>query len=287
MDNIAHKTIIANSMHFHLVEAGMGLPVLFLHGFPEFWYSWRHQILGLSQAGFRTIAPDLRGYNLSDRPAGVAKYRTKTLVADIAAIIGELNLGRVHVVGHDWGGLLAWRLAALHPELVDKLVVMNAAHPMAYRRELRRNPLQWLRSYYVLLFQLPWLPERLISANDFASIERAWRRQPVNPGAFSDDDIAQYKQALGTSGVTAPINYYRAAFRYSADLFGPPQRITAPTTIIWGQRDPFMTSAVNERLGEWVPNLTVHYLPDASHWVQNDAPEAVNRLLIEFLSPAA
>jgi pimeloyl-ACP methyl ester carboxylesterase len=277
------RMIAVDGVNLHLMEAGQGDAVLLLHGFPEFWYSWRHQLDALSQAGFRAIAPDLRGYNRSGQPRSVSSYRVNTLVADMAALVTEVGSGPVHVVGHDWGGLVAWRFASLHPQLVRKLAVLNAAHPAAYLRELRRNPMQWLRSYYVLLFQLPLVPECMISARDFAALQRAWETHPVHPESFTKQDIARYKEALRTSGLTGPLNYYRAAMRYPRDLFGPPQTVSAPTLIIWGERDPFMTSAVNDRLENWVPDLTVRRIERASHWVQNDVPECVNQLLIGFL----
>jgi pimeloyl-ACP methyl ester carboxylesterase len=236
----------------------------------------------LADAGFRAIAPDLRGFNESDRPAKISSYRINQLVADIVGLIAELNCGPVYLVGHDWGGLIAWRLAAMHPELVHKLAILNAAHPAAYRKELSRNPIQWFKSYYVLLFQIPWLPEFLIRRGNFAAIDHAWRRQPVHANAFTEEDITQYKLALTRSGLNGPINYYRAAMQFSRDLFGPPQTISVPTLVIWGERDPFMSSSVNDCLNQWVPNLVVHKIPDASHWVQNDAPERVNELLISF-----
>jgi len=279
-------TVIANGMRLHITESGQGDVVLLLHGFPEFWYSWRHQISALAAFGFRAVAPDLRGYNTSDRPKGVANYRTNVLVQDVVALVKQLDCGPIYLVGHDWGGLLAWRVAAQHPELVRKLVVLNAAHPLAYRRELRRNPMQWLWSYYVLLFQIPWLPENLLRARNFSALDRAWRQQPVHPNAFSNQDIEEYKKALRAGGLRGPLNYYRAAFRYSEDLFGLPQRISMPTMVIWGEHDSFMSVSVNEDLAQWVPDLVVNTIPDASHWVQNDVPERVNTLLIDFFRSA-
>ena len=272
-------------IQLHVEELGHGEPVVLLHGFPEFSYCWRHQVPVLSAAGFRAIAPDLRGYNLSDRPKGIGNYRANELVADIASLICKLPGGKAHVVGHDWGGVLAWRLAALHPELVHKLVVLNAPHPAAYRRILGRNPRQWLRSWYVLFFQLPWLPELILRSREFALLERTWKKDPVTQGAYSDADIAKYKEALRRPGaLTAAINYYRAALRWPGDLYGQPQSVSAPTLLIWGEQDRYLGSDLTEKLETWVPDLRVERIPGASHWVQNDVPEIVNRLLIGFLA---
>jgi pimeloyl-ACP methyl ester carboxylesterase len=272
-------------LELHVEETGHGEPVVLLHGFPEFSYCWRHQLPALSAAGFRAIAPDLRGYNLSARPLGVSNYRAQELVADIAALIRKLPNGNAHIVGHDWGGVLAWRLAAQQPELVNKLVVLNAPHPAAYRRTLRRNPRQWLRSWYVLFFQLPWLPELLLRSRDFALLERTWKKGPVTPVAYSDADIAKYKEALGRPGALTPaINYYRAALPWPDDLYGQPQSVSAPTLLIWGEQDRYLGLDLTERLESWVPDLQVERIPDASHWVQNDVPQIVNRLLVDFLA---
>jgi pimeloyl-ACP methyl ester carboxylesterase len=271
-------------VELHVEESGHGEPVVLLHGFPEFSYCWRHQLPALSAVGFRAIAPDLRGYNLSDRPLGVRNYRANELVADIAALIRKLPSGKANIVGHDWGGVLAWRLAGQHPDLVNKLVVLNAPHPAAYRRTLRRNPRQWLRSWYVLFFQLPWLPELLLRSRDFALLERTWKKDPVTSGAYSDADIAKYKEALRHPGaLTAAINYYRAALRWPGDLYGQPQSVSSPTLLIWGDQDRYLGLDLTGGLEAWVPDLRVERIPGASHWVQNDVPEVVNRLLVDFL----
>jgi pimeloyl-ACP methyl ester carboxylesterase len=268
----------------HVVEAGDGPPIVLLHGFPEFWYSWRRQLPALAAGSFKAIAPDLRGFNRSDRPPGVHSYRQSALVADVAGLIEQLAGGQADVIGHDWGGVVAWRLVAMRPELVHRLVVMNAALPAAYARELRRSPAQWLRSWYAFMFQLPWLPEFACRRNNFAALEQAWRTQPVHPGAFTPDDIAEYKHAFsGPDALTGPLNYYRAAFRHRQDMFGPPQQIAAPTMLIWGERDPFATLQLITGLEEWIPQIRIERIPDASHWVQNDVPDRVNELLLDFL----
>jgi epoxide hydrolase 4 len=277
--------VSATKVYLHVEQTGEGDPVVLLHGFPEFSYCWRHQMPALAAAGFQAIAPDLRGYNLSDRPLGVRNYRANCLVEDIAALIRELPQGKAQVVGHDWGGVVAWRLAAKHPELVNRLVVLNAPHPAAYLRVVKRNTIQWLRSWYVLFFQLPWLPERVIQSRDFAMLERAWKNDPVTPSAYSDEDIARYKAVLRPPGaLTAAINYYRAAMRWPGDLYEEPQCVRAPTLLIWGEKDRYLGVDLTQGLEEWIPDLRVERIPEASHWVQNDVPEAVNRLLTQFLA---
>ena len=275
-------TAVADGSRLHYVEAGSGAPVVLLHGFPEFWYSWRRQLPALAAAGFRALALDLPGYNESEPLARLPHYRIASLVQRLAEFIRSVAGGRAFVVGHDWGGVLAFRLAARHPELVARLAVLNAPHPSAYRAALARDPLQWLRSAYVLLFQVHALPEWILRAGDFALLERAWRRDAA-PGAFSDADIAAYKHALSKPGrLTAGLNYYRAALRYGRDLYGEPQKIAAPTLVLWGERDPYLGVRLLDSLSAWAPDLCVERIPEASHWVQHDAPARVNAALIEF-----
>jgi pimeloyl-ACP methyl ester carboxylesterase len=290
---VHHRQAVVGGVRLHYVEAppqagtatGAERLCCVLHGFPEFWYSWRHQLPALAGAGFRALAPDLRGYNESDRPPGVESYRIERLVEDVAGLIRHAGPGPADVVGHDWGGGIAWALAATRPQLVRRLVICNAPHPAAFLRELR-TPGQLLRSWYMFFFQLPALPEWLFRAGDFALPDRALRHGPARPGAFTDEDIRRYKEALARPGaVTAGINYYRAAFRH----FGQVRRrvagrVAAPTLLIWGDRDPYLGPRLTEGLGEWVPNLQIERIADAGHWVQNEAPERVNRLLVEFLT---
>jgi epoxide hydrolase 4 len=274
-----------DGVRLHYVEAGDGPPVVLLHGFPEFWYSWRHQIPALAAAGYRAIAPDMRGYNLSDKPDGVAAYRVEKLVADVAALVADLGEERVALVGHDWGGVVAWYAAMLRPELVERLVVINAPHPAAYRRELFRTS-QALRSWYTGFFQLPLLPETVFRVADGAVLERVFRYGPSRRGANDRDDVRRYKEAMLRPGaMTAAINYYRALVRYPPKL--PPRderRIRVPTMLVWGEDDAYLVEALTRDLDRWVPGIRVERLEGVSHWVQADAPETVNRLLLEFLA---
>jgi pimeloyl-ACP methyl ester carboxylesterase len=275
-----HREALVNNVRLHWVEAGNGKPVLLLHGFPQCWWMWRHQIQPLADAGFRVIAPDLRGYNLSDKPSGVSAYRMENLVADVEGLIRQTGLKRAHVVGHDWGGLIAWWLAMLSPNRVERLAILNAPHPAAFRREIRM-PDQMLRSWYAAAVQLPVLPELAIRRDDFALLESAFRASTVRPGAITDDDIRRYKEAASRPGaLTAMLNYYRAAAR----LPNPPtRRIDHPVLLIWGEQDQALTIRMTHGLEEWVPNLRIERLPEASHWVAEEAPDRVTALLTDFL----
>jgi pimeloyl-ACP methyl ester carboxylesterase len=281
-----HREGRVNGIRLHWVEQGEGPLVVLFHGFPEFWYAWRHQIPALAAAGFRAVAPDLRGYNLSEKPAGVAAYRIEALLDDLAGLIERLGEGKekAHVVGHDWGGAFAWYAPLFHPERLLSLTLLNAPHPLAFRRELKTSAAQRKRSSYVFFFQLPWLPERLIRAGNFAVLERMLRRDPVSPGAFADEDILLYKEALARPGaLTAAVNYYRAALRFPPKVAGRNWPVDLRTLLVWGERDRYLGPGLLQGLDRWVPRLTVERIPDASHWVQADAPARVNELLIRFL----
>jgi pimeloyl-ACP methyl ester carboxylesterase len=279
-DPWTHHVADVGGIRLHYVEAGEGPLVVLLHGFPEFWYEWRHQIPALAAAGFRVVAPDMRGYNLSDKPEGVERYRVELLVEDVAGLVRHLGAERAHVVGHDWGGVVAWYFAMLRPALLDRLVVLNAPHPAAFAREIVK-PDQMLRSAYAGFFQLPAVPELALRAGDFALLERVLRTEPARPGAFTDADVERYKEAFAQPGaLTASLNYYRAFARQDRPEV---RAIAAPTLLVWGEKDPHLVVRLTEGLEEWVPGIRVERIPEASHWVAADEPERVNRLLAGFL----
>ncbi|HEV2146588.1 MAG TPA: alpha/beta fold hydrolase [Longimicrobiaceae bacterium] len=270
----------SSGVRLHYVEAGEGPLVLLLHGFPEFWYGWRHQIPALAAAGFRVVAPDMRGYNLSDKPEGVEAYRVERLVEDAAELIRHAGEARAHLVGHDWGGVVGWYFAMLRPELLDRMAILNAPHPAAFAREIVK-PDQMLRSAYAGFFQLPALPEAALRAGDFALLERVFRTEPVRPGAFTDADLELYREAFSQPGaLTASLDYYRAFARFERPEVRP---VAAPTLLVWGEKDPHLVVRLTEGLEKWVHDLRVERFPEASHWVAADEPERVNRLLIDFL----
>jgi pimeloyl-ACP methyl ester carboxylesterase len=271
-----HHEAIVNGVRLHWVEQGSGSLVVLLHGFPEFWYSWRHQIPVLAQ-GFRVIAPDLRGYNLSEKPK--TGYDMETLTDDVLALVRQLGEERASVVGHDWGGVLAWVYAMRFPEATQKLVILNAPHPARFREAVRK-PRQFLRSTYVLFFQIPGLPELALGANKAWPIGRLMRRSAARKDAFSPQDLERYREAMARPGaLTAALNYYRAAWtnRLPGD-----QTVRAPTLVLWAEHDQALGKELTEGLERWVPDLTIRYL-DCGHWTQQEMPEEVNRYLLEFL----
>jgi epoxide hydrolase 4 len=275
-------------VRLHYVEAGEGPLVVLLHGFPDFWFSWRFQIPALAAAGFRAVAPDMRGYNLSSRPVGVAAYAIDRLAADVRDLIRERAADRAFLVAHDWGAGAAWATTMYHPEVVERLAILNAPHPRRLLRGLRR-PRQLAKSWYMFFFQLPWLPERVVRAARWQSFRYGFEHD-ARPGAFTPQDIGRYVEAWSQPGAaTAMINYYRAAFRQTRRRAQARIRpIHAPTLVIWGERDRYLGAELAEPDHADVPNLKrVVRLPDASHWVQHDEPERVGKLLIEFFADAA
>lgn len=261
--------------------------VLLLHGFPEYCFGWRHQLPALAAAGFHVLAPDLRGYNRSDKPRRVCDYRVETLAADVVGLIDHAGRRSAAVVGHDWGGIIAWYTAMLFPERLNRLAVLNAPHPAAYLRELRRGWSQRLRSWYVLFFQIPWLPEAALRWNDYAIPRRFFREGPARVSAAPAADVDRYVRALAEPGaLTAMVNYYRATFRQApSELSQFVRPISMPTLVLWGDRDRYLVRELADGLEPWVSNVRVEHLPKATHWVQHDEPAQVSEQLVAFLKP--
>lgn len=281
---VVHRYAELEGVRLHYVEAGSGPLVILLHGFPDFWYSWRHQIPALAAAGYRAVAPDMRGYNRSGKPEGIDAYRGEYLAGDVAGLIRALGADRAVVVGHDWGAGVAWEFAMRYPELLDRLVILNVPHPARLLRGLRTWR-QLLKSWYMFFFQLPGLPEAAIRAGNYASLRRLFQVDPRRPGAFTPADIERYVAAAAQPGaLTAAVNYYRALFRRAPGAArSMMRRIDAPVLVIWGEQDRYLGRELAAPDPEWVPHARVERLPHASHWVQADDPERVNQLLIDFL----
>ena len=276
-----HKLITTNGITLHAVAAGPedGPLVLLLNGFPEFWYAWRRQIPALAAAGFRVLAPDQRGYNLSDKPRDLAAYRLDELAADALGLIDAAGRERAFVVGHDWGAMVAWWLTLVAPHRVERLAILNVPHPYVFRRRLLNDAEQQKRSLYAGFFQLPWLPEAALRAGDWRAAEQAMRGSS-RPGAFSDDDMAEYRRAWARPGaMTAMLNWYRAlAQRPMADW--PEPRVVVPTTIIWGLKDFALRGVMAAESAAECDDVELIELPDNTHWVQHEVPELVNETLI-------
>lgn len=283
-DDFEHRYLPINGFRMHYVQAGTGPRLmLMLHGFPENWWSWRHQIPVFARH-FTVVAPDLRGYNESEKPAW--GYGIDVLVEDIVELIRALGHERAVVAAHDWGGMLGWSLAIARPWRVERLIALNMPHPALFQHGLLTNARQRKRSYYILLFQFPWLAEAMFRANDYALVEQVFRGAAINQAAFTDADIRYFKAALARPGaLTAALNYYRALVQERDRGFfrGTGMRVHVPTQLIWGENDQALGKELTEGTHDLVPDLRLDYIPNCSHWVQQDCPAEVNRLMLDFL----
>ena len=275
---------VGGGIRLHYVESGPseGPLVVLLHGFPEFWYAWRSQLPALAQAGFHVVAPDMRGYNLSDKPRGLRAYRVDALADDIAGLIAHFGSDSgAYLAGHDWGGAVAYATAMRHPEAVRRLAILNMPHPARMLAALR-TARQLRRSWYVFVYLLPILPEWLLAREDFSFAKRSLRAGAR--GAFGDEDLDRYVQAWSQPGaLTAMVDYYRASMlRSPRRALAAMAPIAAPTLVIWGERDRYLGADLAEPEPRWVPDVRVRRISDASHWVQHEAPERVGELLVEF-----
>lgn len=277
------RVVHANGIGIHLVEAGPsdGRPVFLLHGFPEFWWSWRNLIEPLAAAGMRVLAPDLRGYNLTDAPSGVDAYALDVLANDVVELANILGIGRFALVGHDWGGVIAWRTTARFAERVGKLAVMNAPHPDIWARQAIRHPSQAVRSSYALFFQLPIAPELTLRAFDHAAA-RALLVSSSRPGTFSQAELNHYMASWSRPRrLTAMLNYYRAFAR--RDAVASPARIAPETLIVWGENDVALERHLATASLELCDNGALESL-GATHWLHHEEPNRVSSILADFLS---
>jgi epoxide hydrolase 4 len=277
--------IVANGIRLHVVTAGPpgGHPVILLHGFPDFWYGWRHQIDALVARGYRLIIPDQRGYGHSDKPGLVADYDIAYLTADIVALMDALGVARASLVAHDFGGAVAWWVAANHPERVDRLVVLNCPHFEVYRRAHLGGP-QLRRSWYVGTLVVPWLSERICAARGHAALIRLG--PGTRTGGMRREDLATYQQAWGQPGaVRGMLAWYRAMIPALFRPF-PRIRIAAPTRVIWGKRDAFLSSTMAAPSLAHCDRGELVMLDDATHWLHWDAPDRVNALIASWLDGA-
>lgn len=280
-----HHYIETNNIRLHCVAQGEGDLVILLHGFPEFWYSWRYQIPALARY-FKVVVPDLRGYNDSDKPN--EGYDLNTLSADIKGLIERFGYLKAHIVGHDWGGIVAWHIAQKFPELINRLVVLNAPHPRRFGQEILTNLDQVLHSWYVFAFQLPGLPEWFIQHNLKSFVDKVFREQAVRKAAFTAENLQIYQEALQKPRVlNAALNYYRQLItpQFWQEYWGRnSQPIKVPTLVLWGEDDSFLSKKMVNGLEQLIAApFQLKTIPDCGHWIQQEAPQIVNRELLNFL----
>lgn len=256
---------------------------LCLHGFPESSYSWRYQMKLLADLGYRVWAPDLRGYGETDKPSRVSAYRIQDLVLDVAGLIDAANAEEVVLIAHDWGGVVAWHFALRRLRKIDRLVVMNIPHPRRMAQALAKLGPQIRRSWYIFLFQLPFLPERYLARNDYQAIKAAFVGMAVDRSRFPEAVLREYRDAAAKPGaIRGMLSYYRAAVRYRVSARYP--RLETPTLLIWGEDDTALGKELTDGTDELVRDLTLRFVPRCSHWVQQEAPEVVNAMLVDWLS---
>ncbi len=285
VQKLEHVYLPTNGVRLHVVQNGSryGALVILLHGFPEFWYGWRRQIQPLADAGFRVWAPDQRGYNLSDKPLGTTAYRLDELALDVLGLINAAGVDRCYLVGHDWGGAVAWWLAMRYPERVSKLAILNMPHPVVMLRSLTRNLAQLRRSWYVFFFQVPFLAEALLRNDDWERVE-LMLYAGSKPGSFTPQDLELYRQAWWRKGAfTSMLNWYRAALQVPPPMTGD-TRIHMPVLLQWGGQDIALGRELVQPSLDLCDRGSLVFYEDASHWVQLDEADSVNQHLIEFFS---
>jgi pimeloyl-ACP methyl ester carboxylesterase len=285
-----HKYADVNSISIHYVTVGKGKLIMFLHGFPEFWYEWKNQLAEFGR-DYRAVAPDMRGYNLSSKPAEVEQYRMKYLIEDIRALAEHLGYKKFILVAHDWGAGVAWPFAIRYPDYLEKLIIINGTHPITFTRELRDNPEQRKASQYILVYRTTEA-EEILSRNNYALPASNLLEEGRKQGYFTEEDRKAYIGAWSQPGaLTGGLNYYRAArlgpFTGESDdiLSADPSSFTVkvPTLVIWGEKDKWLLTGNLEGLEKYVPHLTIKRIPDGSHWVIHEKPALVNSYIREFI----
>jgi pimeloyl-ACP methyl ester carboxylesterase len=286
MPQLKHQYLQTNGITLHAVESGPnnGPLVILLHGFPEFWYGWRLQIEALANAGYHVLAPDQRGYNLSDKPRQISAYNLDELAADVVGLIDAMGREKAYLAGHDWGGAAAWWTAIKYPQRLEKVAILNAPHPRVMRWNMLHNRAQRRKSWYFLLFQMPFLPEWRMRKDNWRIGARALRGSS-RKGIFSDADILRYRESWSQPGAArGMINWYRAALRRRPKRV-PSLRVTVPTLLIWGAKDRFLDRELAQPSIDLCDEGKLVFIEEATHWVQHEEPERVNELLLQFFKP--
>ncbi len=289
---LKHEYAEVNGQRLHYVTAGKGKLIIFVHGFPEFWYEWKNQLAEFGR-DYQAVAPDMRGYNLSSKPGEVEQYQVKYLVEDLRALAEKLGHKKFILVAHDWGGAVAWAFAMAHPDRLEKLVIINAPHPGVFQRELRENAAQQKASQYMLMFRSAQA-EQILSANNYAALVQAVLGEGLKTGVFTKADKQAYIEAWSQPGaLTGGLNYYRAA------RVGPPTgddkqatnfaaglgslEVKVPTLVVWGEKDTALLTGNLKGLDKFVPNLTIKRIANGTHWVIHEQPALINEYIREFI----
>lgn len=282
---VEHRDLVTNGVRLHCVIAGPvdGDLVIALHGFPEFWRGMAGVVTSLARAGYRVVAPDQRGYNLSEKPEGIDAYGVDEMALDVVGIIDAMGRESAHVVGHDWGAAVAWWLALTRPERVRKLVVINVPHPSVFAREVRGNKKQLRKSWYIFAIQVPAVPERVAFGR--RTRERFSRAiaGTANPGSFTPAYLAQLREAWAQPGAAqGMLNWYRASVRRRPGRLAD-KRVHVPTMIIWGRKDVALSDTMVQPSADLCDDVRVEWFDDATHWVLHDEPERTSALVVDFL----
>lgn len=283
---IHHEFVKVNGIRMHYVTMGDGHLIVLLHGFPEFWYSWRHQIPTLSRQ-FKVVAPDLRGYGETEKPVKIDAYKIEKIVKDIVELVHGLGYEKATIAGHDWGGIISWSIAMMAPDVVEKLIVMNAPHPGVYSKHMTKNIKQMLRSWYVFFFLIKGLPELILGSNNYKALKSSLLMSSVRKEVFTDKDIETYVSSWKSGGVSGGINYYRAnlGLRYwsNSKVVSFP-KIRAPVRQIWAEDDVFLGKELTKNTKEFIDApYRLHLIPNCGHWLQQEASDEVNAVMIKFL----
>jgi pimeloyl-ACP methyl ester carboxylesterase len=291
---LEHHFADLEECRLHYVSRGRGKPIIFLHGFPQFWFLWRHQLADLGD-DHAVYAPDMRGYNLSCKPEDPEDYRMRHLLGDIRGLIEQLDVGPLTLVGHDWGGIVSWAFALKFPDLLEGLVIIDAPSPFTWNRDLHESPKQRIAVNYMIELSKPSPePEEMLASNEFSMMDEIMRRIGGSAAQLSEEERATYHEAWAQPGaLRGGLNYYRAArMGDQVSAGGVPEEyaskissrsVTARTLVIWGENDAALLPSLTRGLSEWVPKLQVELVPGAGHWVPYERPDVVNDLIREFL----
>jgi epoxide hydrolase 4 len=283
---VEHRDILTNGVRLHCAVAGPedGPLVVALHGFPEFWRGMSGVLVALASAGYRVVAPDQRGYGLSEKPTGIDAYRIEELSADVVGIVDAFGREKSYVVGHDWGAAVAWWLAITRPDLVERVVVVNVPHPSVFAREVRKNRRQLRKSWYIFAIQVPWLPEQVAFGSRTRGRFARLIAGTANPGSFTPAYLAGLESAWGQPGAaTGMMHWYRASVRRRPERLAD-KRVHVPMLIIWGRKDVALSDTMVAPSADLCDDVRVAYFDDATHWVLHDEPEATSRLIIDFFN---